>query len=70
MTVGGSGHYAAWLNFECAGNEFLSSQLVNNGRGCFGGAGTELIGRSGGTECVGPEPGGTVEAEAVSGREG
>ena len=69
VTVSDSGHYAAWLNFECDGNEFLSSQLLNNAQGCFGGPGIALIGR-GGTECVGPQPEETAEAEVIPEGEG
>jgi hypothetical protein len=65
VTVSDSGHYAAWLNFACEGNAFVASQLINNGRGCFGGPGIEMIGRSDDTECSGVEPETTVEAGAT-----
>jgi hypothetical protein len=37
VTVRGSGLYGAWLNFECADNRFVASQLIDNKQGCFGG---------------------------------
>jgi hypothetical protein len=64
VTVRDSGHYAAWQSFPCEGNQFVASQLINNSRGCFGGPGTELIGRSDDTECRAVAPETTVEAEA------
>jgi Right handed beta helix region len=63
VTVRGSGHYGAWLNFACQGNRFESSQLVDNALGCFGGQEAALIGQSEGTACIGPQPEQTVEAE-------
>jgi hypothetical protein len=64
VTVRGSGHYGAWLNFECAGNQFVASQLIDNQRGCFGGRSADRIGRADDTACIGPDTEQTVEAGA------
>ncbi len=55
VTVRGSGLYGAWLGFQCEGNRFVASQLIDNHQGCFGGREAGLIGRSDDTACVGPE---------------
>jgi Right handed beta helix region len=61
VTVRDSGLYGAWLDFACAGNHFVASQLIGNQRGCFGGREATRIGRSDDTGCTGPDPEQTAE---------
>jgi hypothetical protein len=61
VTVRGSGLYGAWLNFDCEGNRFVASQLIDNRQGCFGGRQAATIVRSDDTSCIGPQTGQTVE---------
>ncbi|MEM7021851.1 MAG: right-handed parallel beta-helix repeat-containing protein [Pseudomonadota bacterium] len=62
VTISGSGQFGAWLNFECEGNRFVASQLLDNHDGCFGGREAIRIGKSDDTVCGGPETEQTVDA--------
>ncbi|HSK38599.1 MAG TPA: right-handed parallel beta-helix repeat-containing protein [Arenibaculum sp.] len=54
--ISGNGRYGAWLDFECASNEFASSVFADNRHGDFGGRRTDLIGWSDGLAHTGAEP--------------
>lgn len=62
VTIRGSGQYGAWLNFDCQGNTFVASYLIDNRDGCYGGRNADLIGRMGDTACAVSEPDAVVDA--------
>jgi hypothetical protein len=64
VTIRGSGQFGAWLDFECEGNRFIASQLLDNRAGCLGGRETARVGWSEDSICSGPETEQTVEATA------
>jgi hypothetical protein len=64
VTIRGSGRHGAWLPFECDGNDFVASYLIDNRQGCYGGPHADLIGQFEGTTCTGAEPQTVVEASA------
>jgi hypothetical protein len=65
VTIRDSGMYGAWLNFECQGNVFAASYLIDNQQGCYGGQHADLVRGAEDTACTGTAtaPQTVVEAE-------